>query len=416
MKKIILFALSLVSLSAFAQEKKEEPKFGIKFGGFVKTDFFTDTREVLSSREGHFDLYPLAESLDKDGKDINAHQGTNFLSIQSRLSGAISGPDAFGAKTSGILEADFFGNLGDENGFRLRHAYAKLNWKTTELLMGQYWHPMFVAECFPGVIAFNTGVPFQPFSRNPQIRLSQNLGKSLKIFVSAATQRDFASIGPAAPTTPSSIYMRNSAIPNLHAQIQLKPDSTTHVFGIGADYKTLLPQTSTTGTAGKTVSTAQIQSISAIVYGKLDFKKFVVKVEGVYAQNPYDLTMIGGYAATTAPDAVTGVVKYTNTATGSGWIDMNTKGKKMQVGLFAGYTKNLGSADSISGAYYSRGSSMEYVYRVAPRLLFIAGSLTLALEVEYTAAAYGTVSAIGTARNSKEVANTRGLFSCIYKF
>lgn len=427
MKKLILIAIALLSLSAFAQEKNEEPKFGIKFSGFVKSDFFVDTREVTTSREGHFLLYPVAESLDANGKDINAHPNTNFLAIQSRLSGVISGPDAFGAKTSGVLEADFFGNPGDENGFRLRHAFAKLKWTSTELLMGQYWHPMFVTECFPDVISFNTGVPFQPFSRNPQIRLSQTLG-DLKVFVSATTQRDFASYGPnpdyiadsiipyVPPRIISSMFIRNSAIPNLHAQIQYKPDSTNHVFGIGVDYKALLPRTKTLGSSGKNASSEKIQSISAIAYGKLDFKNFVFRIEGVYAQNPYDISMIGGYAQTATPaDPVTGAVSYTNTSTASGWIDMNTKGKKVQVGLFGGFCKALGADEDVAD-YYAKNSTIDYVYRVAPRILFLAGKLTLAFEAEYTAAAYGTNKADATVINEKEVGNLRGLFSCIYKF
>lgn len=411
MKKFSILLITFICSFANAQEKKED-SFGVKLKGYIKTDFFMDSREVEELREEHFLVYPKNKEADINGDDINANPSTNFLSIQSRFTALISAPDAFGAKTSGVLEADFFGNGTDVNGLRLRHAFVKMNWKSTELLMGQYWHPMFIAESFPDVISFNTGVPFQPFARNPQVRLSQNLG-NFKCFVSAATQRDFASTGPAGI---SSVYLRNSAIPNLHAQVQYKPDSTMHLFGIGVDYKTLLPQTSTTGTAGKTISNEQIQSISAIAYGKLEFKKFVVKVEGVYAQNPYDLTMIGGYAATTAPDALTGKVKYTNTSTASAWCDMNTKGKKVQFGLFAGVTKNLGSNDSISGTYYARGNNIDHVYRVAPRIVFIAGKLNLAVEVEHTAAAYGTVNAIGKVEDEKVVANTRALFSCIYKF
>ena len=64
--------------------------------------------------------------------DINAKSGFNILSIQSRLTGKITGPDAFGAKTSGQLEGEFFGTAdSDVNGFRLRHAFVKLDWENT---------------------------------------------------------------------------------------------------------------------------------------------------------------------------------------------------------------------------------------------------------------------------------------------
>ncbi len=424
MKKLLLIAIALISLSAIAQEKK----FDVKFKGFVKTDFFVDTRDVVDAREGHFNLYPKAENLDAAGKDINSIPSTNFLAIQSRIGIILSGPNAFGAKTSGYLEADFFGNANgnfdDVNGFRLRHAFAKLTWKSNQLLMGQYWHPMFVTDCFPGTVSFNTGVPFQPFSRNPQIRFTQSLGKSAKLFISASTQRDFTSKGPESaskPTTPivSSEFLRNSAIPMFHAQIQINPDSTNHAFGVGVDYKSLLPLTSTTGTGvggGTYKATARINSLSAIAYSKLDFKKLSIKLEGVFAQNAHDLTMIGGYGQTTAiADPITGEVSYANITTASGWLDIATKGKKVQFGLFGGYAQNLGGEKDIAN-YFARSNNIDYLYRVSPRIVFPAGKLTLAIEGEYTVAAYGTNNLDGTVANSSEVANFRGLFSCSYKF
>jgi hypothetical protein len=135
MKKTILFIVMLLPLFSFGQD---DAKWGIKFSGFVKNDFFFDTRQVETLREGHFLLYPLNVKYDRDSADINAQPSFNMLSIQSRLRGEIAAPDALGAKTSGVLEAEFFGTSNaDINGFRLRHAYVKLNWPSTELLVGQ---------------------------------------------------------------------------------------------------------------------------------------------------------------------------------------------------------------------------------------------------------------------------------------
>ena len=52
---------------------------------------------------------------------------------------------------------------------------------------------------------------------------------------------------------------------------------------------------------------------------------------------------------------------------------MNTKGKKVQFGLFGGYTQNLGAEDDINGNTFARGANIDYVYRVSPRVVFIAG-------------------------------------------
>ena len=178
---IVLLILLAFAFSLTAQEEKTE--FGITFGGFIKSDFFYDSRQTVNIREGHFLLYPAAEFLaDAGNQDINAAPSLNFLSIQTRLTGTITAPDAFGARVKGVLEADFFGNENaafvDANGFRLRHAYAQLSWKKTQLLFGQYWHPLFIPACFAEVVSFNTGSPIQPFSRNPQVRIVQPWGNS----------------------------------------------------------------------------------------------------------------------------------------------------------------------------------------------------------------------------------------------
>ncbi len=106
-KLLLLFIILLFSIISIAQE---QPKFGITFNGFVKTDVIWDSRQTVNIREGHFLLYPANELLDKNGDDINATANFNILSIQTRLRGNITGPDAFGAKTSGAIEGEFFGH------------------------------------------------------------------------------------------------------------------------------------------------------------------------------------------------------------------------------------------------------------------------------------------------------------------
>ena len=49
-------------------------------------------------------------------------------------------------------------------------------WTDKSLMMGQYWHPLILPECFADTIAFNGGSPFEPFSREPQVRLTKQFG------------------------------------------------------------------------------------------------------------------------------------------------------------------------------------------------------------------------------------------------
>jgi hypothetical protein len=236
---IILLILLAFSLSLTAQEEKKE--FGITFGGFIKSDFFYDSRQTVNIREGHFLLYPAEFLPDADNQDINAAPSLNFLSIQTRLTGTITTPDAFGARVKGVIEADFFGNENaafiDANGSRLRHAYAQLSWKKTELLLGQYWHPLFIPACFSDVVSFNTGSPIQPFSRNPQIRIMHHPGK-FHLIAAIVAQRDFTSPG-------GSAALRNSTLPEFQAQAQFETKNAVtkkeFLAGIGGGVKWLKP-------------------------------------------------------------------------------------------------------------------------------------------------------------------------------
>ena len=150
--------------------------------------------------------------------DFNSKSTFNMLAIQSRLSGKISGPDALGAKTSGLIEGDFFAQANDNiNLFRMRHALVKLNWTNLEALAGYTWNPLFVTDCYPGTVSFNTGAPMQSFARNPQFRFTYTTGQ-LKIIAAALSQIDYTSRGVDGPNFK---YLRNSTSPDMHLQVHV---------------------------------------------------------------------------------------------------------------------------------------------------------------------------------------------------
>lgn len=421
MKKFILLAIIILPLFGISQEEK---KFGIKFSGFVKTDIFFDSRQTVDVRDGQFLLYPKNEYLDVNGDDINASSKFNMLSIQTRLKGTITGPDVWGAKTSGVIEGAFFGNIGtDINGFRLRHAFVKLAWEKSELLVGQYWHPMFVTSCFPGTVSFNTGVPFQPFARNPQVRFTKKFGK-VNLIGTALTQIDFADSGPLGPNTR---YLINSAIPELNLRLEYKSDNI--FFGAGINYKKLQPRLTVESTnvaypEGVKVKTNQkVAGTSFFAYLKIKTKPVTVKLYGVSGQLMTSMIMLGGYAEhnytyetiDNNPDVQTNI-SYTPITTTAGWIDVHTNGSTWQFGLFSGYTQNMGSNDVIEGAYYSRGSDIKYVYRVSPRVTYTNGKFRIAPEIDYTVAAYGSKDEKGVVNDTEEIGNIRFLLGVYYFF
>lgn len=385
MIKKLLFFILLCPVFVFSQENNS---FGIKFHGFVKSDVLFDSRQTVDAREGHFLLYPKNESLDPDGEDINAKSSFNMLSIQTRLKGFITGPDIGNIKTSAYIEAEFFGMMNsDINGFRLRHAFLKLKWETASILVGQYWHPMFATKCYPGTVSFNTGVPFQPFSRNPQIRLTKSFG-NFNFFLTALSQVDFVSNGPdgASPK-----YLRNSTIPALNFKVEYIhknfDKSSEFLIGLSANYKTLVPRLQT-DLGYKTTQTTYSVAFSA--YAKYKNKAVTIKAYGFYGGDAYNMIMLGGYAVTKLADPTKDYVEYSCIRNTSYWLDFQTNGKKLAWGLFGGYSKNLGSSNEIVGNAFTRGADIDFLYRVSTRLIWNVQKFRLAPELEYTAAAYAT--------------------------
>ncbi|MDF1547010.1 MAG: hypothetical protein P1P88_04265 [Bacteroidales bacterium] len=422
-RKLLLWIICLSPVLVAAQntdpkeEVKVEKKFTAKFNGFVKSDFFWDTRQTVSAREGHFLLYPQPVFEDADGNDINSKSNFNFLSIQSRIGVDFTGPDVFNAKTSAKIEGDFFAQANDNiNLFRLRHAFVKLNWPKTELLFGQSWIPMFITGCFPGTVSFNTGTPIQPFGRSPQIRATYTIEK-VKLIGILSSQRDFANVGPAGPTGD---YLRNSGIPAIDVQMHYQQDNkeagTAFLFGIGGGYKTIVPRIKTV----QNYSTDDnVSSFSGIAFLKIQLPAITLKFEGVFGQNIDNVLSIGGYAVKDSIDLIRGYVNYTPSNTLSFWTDIHTNGK-FQAGIFAGFTKNNGFSDDIvaPSTIFGRGTSIESLFRVSPRMVYSMEHIRFALEGEFTAANYGdgTYDAKGIPQNTTQADNLRLLFSVYYFF
>lgn len=88
----------------------------------------------------------------------------------------------------------------------------------------------------------------------------------------------------------------------------------------------------------------------------------------------------------------------------------------MKAGLFAGFSKNLGSATEFSGPLFGRGTNIDYLARISPRLLFVSGKFTLAAEFETTIAAYGTPDSFGKITDPEPVTNYRMLLAATYSF
>lgn len=412
MKAIVLLLGIFLFLRTSAQDTTSaKSEIKIHIHGFIKTDYWYDSRQVAYAREGLFTLFPKDIEMDKNGKDINAEPSFNYSAITSRLNFKINGFDAFGAKTFGFIEADFSGaSNATINTFRLRHAYMQMNWKKTELLLGQYWHPMFVTEVFPTVISLNTGAPFQPFIRSPQIRLTHNFG-NLKIIAAALAQRDYSNIGP---LSRDFSYLSNSLSPNFHVQFQYQKNTTT--FGGAADWKTLRPRLVTDSNI---ITKNRVSGLSYLIYYKYKKKNFEWKIKSIYGENLTEHLLLGGYAVATI-DSLTDSRTYMPTRHIFLWTDFLFTKKYERFTLFPrlflGYAQNLGTDSENAGIYYATGSNIDKMYRVSPSISIKSNNTMFSLEWEITEADYGNIENNGLVSNTHSVRNHRFLLTGFYFF
>lgn len=418
MKKLIYTLIFLLVANLLSGQDRDAKKFGIKFSGFVKNDFFWDSRQTVAAREGHFHLWPDPVLEDLSGNDLNGQSSFNFLAIQSRMKVGFTGPDVMGAKLSAAIEGDFFAQANANiNLLRLRHAFVKLNWEHLEVLTGQYWNPLFVTSCFPGTVSFNTGTPLQSFARNPQLRVSYQSG-NLTFMGALLAQRDFTNVGAMGT---NSEYLRNSASPDMHLQVHYgtsNEEGMNILAGAGIAYKTIAPRINSTGSDGSSYAVKErVGGITAIAFAKLSTKAVTVKIQGRYGENMSDVLAISGYGVTEVVDPATGELSYTPFKGATFWADVHSNGNP-QVGLFGGVHQNMGSKKALDASMtvYGRALNIRSLMRVSPRIIYNINKFRLALELEYTSAAYGAGFDEYYVPNETTAANNLRALLAVYYF
>ena len=408
----------LKRIEALEAEKAKPKEWDATLYGWVRTEYNFDSRQSAYAREYNLNLYPLDEKLDANGKDINGAGASNFLAITSRVGVKFKGPDVWGAKASGNIEADFFGNTelnktsagsGSIGLLRLRHATATLAWPKTAVTFGQTWYPTFVPDVFPGVANFNTGIMFNPFGWAGQIKVAQKLSSDLTLSVVAYKDREFQTANATGASTNSATF--NSSMPTFHGQLQYKKKNIT--AGIGAEYQSVKPVIESGGLA----SDETVNAGMYFGYFKYANEKIITKFYGISGGNLHHLVMLGGFAGYTESN---GQESYKPTKTSAFWVDIASANAKIAPGVFFGYTKNDG-VDSGYKNLYIRGASagrvIDNVWRASARVDFKQNKFSVSPEIEYTSAKWGDVNAEGKAQNNlKEVGNFRGMVRVMYSF
>lgn len=415
MNKTLSALFLLIFCAVFSLNAQEKDSLKLKLNGFLRFDYWNDTRVTDEAIEGIFTLVPSSKLMDNYGNDLNAKRSANALAVSSRVKLTMSGTHLLGAAASGLLEADFTGGAGSSR-FRLRHAAITLGWPKSSLLFGTYWHQMVVPDAFPSVIALNTGAPFQCFNRSPQVTYNYKLTNAFQTTASAAWESDYMSFGPDGP---NSKYLRYTSIPDI--TLHLRYTASKFTFGVLGEAFWIQPRlyTSPTPTGLKKQTSTLVSSLSYQGYIKYSYNKLFVVGRAMVGQNLAHHFLIGGYGVTSI-DALTGHESYS--AFNHFYTYLNVGyGKTVKPSIFVGYAKNLGTDKEILGGstnVYGRSLNIASVIRIAPNITWTINNMMLAAEVEYTNAEYGnlTPNSKGKISDTYHVSNTRVLFVAQYNF
>ena len=465
MKRLLIIALcSLLLVPAQAQEvSKQEKKEAVKSHlkqhfkpyGFIRNYFTYDSRESWSGTADMYNYQPKDESWNQTEaaaetsgvprEDLNAVGTFRFLSLTTRVGLNIVGYKWRNTEFSGKIEADFYTGLSTKtatvNGttfkeghavsgvaqLRLRQAYVALGWDSlpmlggkdfarVDLTIGQTWHPMAADLC--DAIALNSGAPFGPFNRSPQVKMDARLGKYVTLTAAGLWQMQYLSTGPGNLT--SAEYMLYGKTPE--AYLGLSIHDKGWIFRAGADVLSIKPRhlgtpfnaagDSIKGTNGKPLQVTvkdRITTASPFIY--LQYKKgdFSFKAKTIFAESGEHMNMYGGYGIKAVN--ADGSYEYTPIRHSTSWISLVYGGKvgaqeekhpqKLQGIFFAGYVKNFGTKEAmmdINGDgkytadkefYYPRSAAMNQMWRLSPTLLYTVGKFQLGLEYEITSVQYG---------------------------
>ena len=425
MKKIALSLMAaLVAVGGMAQINLGKD-VSLKIYGHVRTDFFYNSRANVESVDGLFYSYPKDEKLDPNGEDLNGSASSNMYAVYSRMGFDFAGPMIGKAKTSAKIEFDFRGNGNDNlSALRLRHAYFNFDWGKSKVLVGQTSHPFF-GDVSPQILNLNTGSPFQPFGRAPQIRYRYNSG-ALQLQAAAVWQSQFKSHGPSATdgTGNSRIQAphKNANVPELALGIDYKANGW--ILGVGVDMLSIVPRVTSFDENKKPLYKVdeRLTTVSCEAHLKYQKDKWFVAAKSVLGSNFTHTSMLGGYGIK-SQDAKTGEREYTPFRNSSNWINI-VYGKKWKPGIFLGYIKNLGTADDMMNAdkyaagtnIYGTGTDIDKLMTGTFELTYNVPHWKIGAEYNYTEAYYGTTQKDGKVKDTHSVGNNRLVLSAPYSF
>ena len=401
-KGIIIFAAALLSVStAFAQEEKPAH---FKLYGFIRNYIVADTRAVSAGTEDLYFYMPKGRDM-QSGMDMNDGFNWRFVSLTTRLGLDVSGYKWGTMGVSGKVEADFYYLSGSVPTLRLRQAFMKLNWDNSPvaLTIGQSWHPM--AADMPHMNNLETGAPFNPFNRSPQLTADVNLGSGFSLTASILYLNHYLPTGPAGK---SKDYYKYGA-PEFYLGFTYKNAKFTGKLGVDMvnskpvgfvgynknEDGVLNEDKLVRGyTLDKRIAKANgiLTAVSPFVFVQYTNGKFQLRAKSILAQSGEHMNLLSGYGYATIDDVN---YKYTYTPM-QDWASFVSfqYGKKFQVMGMLGYMKQLGTTKDLCDNNVWMNSSadvhIQQAFRATPTVAWNLGKFTVSLEYNLTAAQFGS--------------------------
>ena len=245
-------------------------------------------------------------------------------------------------------------------------------------------------EVYPQVLNISTGAPFQPFSRAPQIRYRHSFD-GFQAIGALVWQSQFTNIGPG--NARSVKYLKNSCLPEIYAGLNYR--TSNWLFGAGIELLSIMPLTQTEindGSQTKVYKTNErITTLSYDAYIRYTNADWLVAAKTILGSNLTQLCMLGGYAVKSInPD--NGKQTYTPYRMSSTWLNV-VYGRKWQPGIFAGYSKNLGTSHANTGTVYGLGTDIKQLVAAGVELSYKLPHWSFGVEYSSTSAWYGTSQA-----------------------
>lgn len=389
MKNKHLFLIAVAFLlcgNAIAADKWTDH---IKFYGFVRTYFAFDTRESHAGSDDFFYYLPKDIKTGTDGVDLMEYPSFRFAALTSRLGLDVKGFTFNGYQLGGKIEADFNAGLTGNTGtaqFRLRQAYASIAKEGRIWKIGQAWHPM--AADLPDIFTLESGSPFGPFNRSPQVNFEWMTRTSdewkMGLTAAAIWQMQYVSVGPEGS---SANYIKYGCTPEFYLGYNLVGENS--LVRVGADVLSIKPRKDD----GLKKVSDRLTTFNAFVFAKEKIGDLTLKTKLTYAQDGSHLNMVGGYGIYGYEN---GNQYYTPTQTLSIWVSAAYKIGNWQPQLFIGHIENMGTIEPVvstplATTFWGKNQvdALNYATRIQPEVIYNLGKLQLGIEYMMTLAEYG---------------------------